>query len=507
MRKLYLRKYQNESPKWEHLRICPQEYTCCTSEMEDKLSQQSKLEFENLVDETSHFVRTTFVSRHKKFDEFFRELLENAERSLNDMFVRTYGMLYMQNSEVFQDLFTELKRYYTGGNVNLEEMLNDFWARLLERMFQLINPQYHFNEDYLECVSKYTDQLKPFGDVPRKLKVQVTRAFIAARTFVQGLTVGREVANRVSKVSPTPGCIRALMKMLYCPYCRGLPTVKPCNNYCLNVMKGCLANQADLDTEWNLFIDAMLLVAERLEGPFNIESVMDPIDVKISEAIMNMQENSMQVSAKVLCELRLLCCCMVTSRGKSFSTIFLSRLGKKLSRQLEIVTDIKEKLKLSKKFWSTLPYTICKDEQVTAGPSIEEDCWNGHTKARYLPEIMSDGLTNQINNPEVDVDITRPDTFIRQQIMALRVMTNKLKNAYNGNDVNFQDTSDETSGSGSGSGCTDDICPTEFDFITTEAPPVDSDRREVEASATQSGWSLQTLLVIFISLVLQRQWR
>jgi hypothetical protein len=60
---------------------------------------------------------------------------------------------------------------------------------------------------------------------------------------------------------------------------------------------------------------------------------------------------------------------------------------------------------------------------------------------------MNDGLTNQINNPEVDVDITRPDTFIRQQIMALRVMTNKLKNAYNGNDVNFQDTSKEPAAS------------------------------------------------------------
>lgn len=43
----------------------------------------------------------------------------------------------------------------------------------------------------------------------------------------------------------------------------------------------------------------MLNLAERLEGPFNFESVMDPIDVKISEAIMNMQENSMQVSQKV----------------------------------------------------------------------------------------------------------------------------------------------------------------------------------------------------------------
>lgn len=132
------------------------------------------------------------------------------------MFVRTYGMLYMQNSEVFQDLFTELKRYYTGGNVNLEEMLNDFWARLLERMFQLINPQYHFSEDYLECVSKYTDQLKPFGDVPRKLKIQVTRAFIAARTFVQGLTVGREVANRVSKVIEKSAIFLIDLPLLLC---------------------------------------------------------------------------------------------------------------------------------------------------------------------------------------------------------------------------------------------------------------------------------------------------
>uniref|UniRef100_A0A3Q1EF06 Glypican 6a n=1 Tax=Acanthochromis polyacanthus TaxID=80966 RepID=A0A3Q1EF06_9TELE len=166
----------------------------------------------------------------------------------NSMFTRTYGKLYMQNSEVFQDLFTELKRYYTGGNVNLEEMLNDFWSRLLERMFQLLNSQYHFTDDYLECVSKYTDQLKPFGDVPRKLKAQVTRAFIAARTFVQGLMVGREVVNIV------PACVRALTKMLYCPYCRGMPGLKPCHNYCHNVMRGCLANQADLDAEWNLFI-------------------------------------------------------------------------------------------------------------------------------------------------------------------------------------------------------------------------------------------------------------
>jgi len=45
--------------------------------------------------------------------------------------------------------------------------------------------------------------------------------------------------------------------------------------------------------------DSLSKVGERLEGPFNIESVVDPIDVKISDAIMNFQENNDEVSKKV----------------------------------------------------------------------------------------------------------------------------------------------------------------------------------------------------------------
>uniref|UniRef100_A0A8C7WYI9 Glypican 6a n=1 Tax=Oryzias sinensis TaxID=183150 RepID=A0A8C7WYI9_9TELE len=418
----------------EHLRVCPQGYTCCTSEMEEKLNQQSKLEFENMVEESSRHMRTTFISRHKKFDEFFLDLLDNSEKSLNSMFTRTYGKLYMQNSEVFQDLFTELKRYYTGGNVNLEEMLNDFWSRLLERMFQLLNSQYHFTDDYLECIGKIADVLKPFGDAPRRLKIQVTKAFIAARTFVQGLMVGREVANRVAKVNVAPACVRALTKMLYCPYCRGMAGLKPCHNYCHNVMRGCLANQADLDSEWNLFIDAMLLVANRLEGPDNIEAVIDPVDIKISEAIITMQENSMQVSAKVFQE-----CGQPKPSGLSRSTRGIDMLNSRFrpytpeQRPTSAAGTSLERLSHTLKFWSQNASNCYRCLVNT----VILFCF------RYFPEVVKEGLTNQINNPEVDVDITRPDTLIRQQIMALRVMTNKLKNAYNGNDIYFQDSSSQ----------------------------------------------------------------
>lgn len=64
----------------------------------------------------------------------------------------------------------------SGGSVSLSEVLSDFWSRLVERLFSLVNPQYQFSDDYLECVSKHAEQLQPFGDVPRKLRGQVCTA-------------------------------------------------------------------------------------------------------------------------------------------------------------------------------------------------------------------------------------------------------------------------------------------------------------------------------------------
>uniref|UniRef100_A0A672QGV8 Glypican 6b n=1 Tax=Sinocyclocheilus grahami TaxID=75366 RepID=A0A672QGV8_SINGR len=405
----------------DDLRVCAPQRTCCNAEMEENFSQRSSRDFEKLMDDTIHALT-----------EFFLELLENTERSLNEMFLRTYGKPYLQNAEVFQGLFTELKRYYTGGNVNLEEMLNDFWMRLLERMFQLLNSQYLITEDYLECIGKYMEQLKPFGDVPKKLKSQVTRAFIAARTFVQGLMVGREVANRVSKVTMSSACISGFTKMLYCSYCQGLFTLKPCNNYCLNVMKGCLANQADLDPEWSKYIGKTVLsgVADASSSARLLSHSTSCLEVFVAFGCSDMQSTPGKIDVDV----------KEIHDKELFNGLQYSCFSGRLYAILQ-VTDVKEKLKKFRKFWSSLPEAFCQEEHVAAAESAVDDCWNGHDKGRYVPEVLKDGLTNQAKNPEVGVDISRPDTLIRQQIMALKVMTNKLKNAYDGNDIYFQDSS------------------------------------------------------------------
>ena len=51
---------------------------------------------------------------------------------------------------------------------------------------------------------------------------------------------------------------------------------------------------------YNLFfLDNLISVGERLIGPFNIEAVVEPIDIKISDAIMNFQESGYEVTQKV----------------------------------------------------------------------------------------------------------------------------------------------------------------------------------------------------------------
>lgn len=52
----------------EHLRLCPQDYTCCSSQMEETLSLQSERDFLRAVEENSQFLLTTFTQRHRRFD-------------------------------------------------------------------------------------------------------------------------------------------------------------------------------------------------------------------------------------------------------------------------------------------------------------------------------------------------------------------------------------------------------------------------------------------------------
>ncbi|XP_075062594.1 glypican-2 isoform X2 [Mixophyes fleayi] len=443
----------------EHLRICPQEYTCCPSETEQRLSEESVRDLARIVNESVSYPMGVLTGARKKFQEFFLALLDSSEHSLSAMFVLSYGRLYSQNAVLFSTLFSELRAYYMGGGASrLADALSEFWAGLLERTLRLLLPHYELSADYMECAARRAEELRPFGDTPRKLRLQITRALGAARTLVQGLATGSDIVSRAAKAVPPPDCLRAAMRMWYCPLCRGYTGLLPCHGLCLNVMKGCLAHQADMDADWNSLIDGLQEVAERLTGPFNVEFATESISVKISEAIMTLQEESVQLTAQIFQS----CGTPPPARARrspqedpkrkfrvySNEEKPTSAAGTNIDR---LVSEVVSKLRPLRGLWKLLPLSLCSDHRVSAGLSNQEKCWNGQTRGRYLPQVTGDGLVNQINNPEVELPMSSSDPRTRQLGLQLRVVRSKLRAAYSGKDSDTQDAYDEGSG-GSGGG-------------------------------------------------------
>lgn len=434
---------------------------CCSADMEVRLQARARDKHEKATKETLERMHQVLSTRGARFHNFFKDLLATSKRGFHEMFKKTYGILYEQNAYVFTDLFKELENYYAKGTVDLDDAMDNFFNTLYQKMFTVLNSQYNFDNKYLECVGEHMKEMRPFGDVPQKLGVQIKRSFVATRAFSQALTVAADVLKNMQSLKPSVDCAAALTRMTVCPSCSGIAdNVLACGDMCANVMKGCLAQHAALDAEWNHFVEAVDKVADRLLGPFNIEMLVRPINLKISEAIMNFQENSHDVSQRVF-----------TGCGRP---VLGRRRRRRDNRELELeslnfdqetstddrastaaildklVKETRQRVRDSRQFWVYLPYKLCNDGLVVP-PSNTKECWNGTHVDEYKYPVSSNGETQTLN-PEVRSFGPRP-TIVRDQVFALTTITNRLKSAYNGQDVDWIDTEDtEWNGSGSGSG-------------------------------------------------------
>ena len=79
--------------------------------------------------------------------ELFKTLLQQSKEGFHQMFKQTYGVIYEQNSYVFNDLFVMLEGYFLRGKLDLTEMMDKFFNQLYQKMFTVINRQYDFNDE------------------------------------------------------------------------------------------------------------------------------------------------------------------------------------------------------------------------------------------------------------------------------------------------------------------------------------------------------------------------
>nr|XP_020642100.1 glypican-5-like isoform X2 [Pogona vitticeps] len=310
--------------------------------------------------------------------------------------------------EPVKELFTDISLYLLGAQTRVERAFFRFFDSLFPLVYsRLINPGItDLSEEYTECLRLTRQDINPFGRYSKEAVAELTKSLRASRMFNQALGMGIEVLNATEHTILTKECTRALVKMQYCPHCQGLTLIRPCEGYCLNVMRGCFASVSELDASWREYIYTLEYLTNEMAGAHDLELVLLGIRYTINEAILYAQLNGPQLSATVdkVCgqpeekEVKPLPDNIVQVKEiVEKPSITMAHSATVNNKRREFITYMKR----SRTLYASLADRLCDGDLVMKDSST---CWNGEDVVEsYTNRVVTNGLKAQIDNPELKV--------------------------------------------------------------------------------------------------------
>ncbi|XP_041899855.1 glypican-5 isoform X7 [Corvus kubaryi] len=379
----------------------------------------------------------------------FEMLIRLAENYTSTLFCNAYRNMAAEATVPVQEFFTDVGLFLFGTDVSTEEFVNRFFDTLFPVVYNhVLNPgPTDISLEYGECLRVARRDIRPFGNIPKKAIGQMGRALLPSRTFLQALNLGIEVINTTDHLHFSKDCSRALLRMQYCPHCQGLTLSKPCMGYCLNIIRGCLADVAEVDLHWRGYIQSLEELSRAMSGAYNIEHVLLNFHSLVNDALVQAQINGPELSEQV----HKMCGPPVRKPkefpGCSFDQNKDNQVLKMFSRDSEetltnrrnaqgnrseriagnncsLLMSGEEKMSLSFKgrpffsvefishlrlyraFYGGLADQLCGNELAAADGL---PCWNGEDVVRsYTHRVVGSGIKAQSANPEVKVKGTDP---------------------------------------------------------------------------------------------------
>ncbi|KAL0115611.1 hypothetical protein PUN28_010847 [Cardiocondyla obscurior] len=426
---------------------------CCGEEMEERLRQQARADFHNLIHHHSRSLQGLLATTADSLRETVIVLLQRSENKTLVMFDHVYRSMAVQSRSSIRSLYQAMTDYVSPANTpdnlqqpltreTLQERINDFFTRLFPIAYHYaINPhrdQQDFTDKFKSCLYERIDEIQPFGDTPQDIFKKIGKSLEATRILVQALTLGKTVLDKTDNVlfgaaggsSPQQeACYDALLRMTYCPKCKGIgKAVRPCSGFCTNVVRGCLTEPAsELDLAWSGYVETVerLVAAVSSNTDYhglNVRYAVRELDSRISDAIMHAMEDGPRLEEKV----RKVCGrsellpvdekgpgspdaaakSSASSTGEVHAAASSPHAQDDLLNQLhkQLVNFLASVLR-SRIFYGTLADAICEDYP-------DKRCWNGERVGEYTKTVVDSSLNAQRYNPEFTVSMTSmPATY------------------------------------------------------------------------------------------------
>ncbi|XP_051549055.1 glypican-5-like [Myxocyprinus asiaticus] len=426
--------------------------TCCTRKMEESYYAAAKRD--TLQDIFSYSLELKFLilGHASSLQDTFQSLLSFTLNQTYSLFDSTYQPISQDARPIVSTLFSELGFYLRGdANISVERSVDIFFDKLFPLVYQnLVNPGLGspvsiWSAEGSECLRATRHDINPFGSHPQALFQELSRALSTGRALSWALVVGGEVLNTTEMMVLAHQCGRALVRMHFCPHCRGLTLIRPCRGLCLNVMRGCLAGLAELDGPWQRYVAFLEGLSRTQAGGYELELALLHIRERINDAIITAQLQGPHLSAVV----GKVCGSLTESVSSTPIISTLRSPGHLVNQTVELQTSVtssspttldtgnlREHITLKRRslplkpskngkhrslkniskefmgyiqryktFFSNLPEMLCDGEVVMD----ENTCWSGEDVVEsYTGHVVGNGLQAQRHNPEIKVKIADP---------------------------------------------------------------------------------------------------
>ncbi|XP_015519678.1 division abnormally delayed protein [Neodiprion pinetum] len=390
--------------------------SCCSSDMEHRIRNQAKSDFQNLMHHHSRTLQGLLASTADAIRDTVTVLVRHSENRTLTLFNQVYRTMAVETYPSVKSLYRDIVNYVAPENTpdslqqpRTRDMLYLSFLNFFDELFptafhRAVDPlKQDFSKDFKSCLREAVDSIKPFGDIPKQISQSVVKSLEATRVLIQALTLGKNVLDKTdgalfsSQTAQQTACFEALQRMTYCSKCHGIASdIRPCSALCINVIRGCLIEPASqFDMAWSGYVESVERLVIAIDGRnnplgLNVESAIRQLDTRISDAIMHAMENGPELKEKVraACD-RTKLVDFVPSNTTTMDPVASYKVpaGLRLGNFLASVGR-------SRSFYGTLADTICEDYP-------DKHCWNGDRVGDYMKTIVDSSLTAQKYNPEL----------------------------------------------------------------------------------------------------------
>ncbi|XP_024941502.1 division abnormally delayed protein isoform X2 [Cephus cinctus] len=405
---------------------------CCDPQTEERIKQQARSDFHYQIHHHSRSHQGLLAITADALRDSMTSLARQSENKTLNLFNQVYRSMAVQSRPSIKALYQAMIDYVAPSNtpVNLEQpltrsMLKERFSEFFTKLFPIayhhaVNPhQQDFSPKFKSCLYEIVDRIKPFGDIPDQISASMAKSLEATRVLIQALDLGKTVLDKTDTVLFSgsrlhqEACNDALMKMTYCPKCKGITEeVEPCHSLCTNVMRGCLTQPAsEMDPAWSGYVYIVERLVAAVDGPTNVlelntERAMRQLDTHISDAIMHAMEDGPALEEKVrtACGRAELNSAVTTTNSDDSSAATLTVVDASTlpspftprtpPNQLHVqLGNFLASVERSRTFYGNLADTICEEYP-------DKHCWNGERIGEYTKTVVDSSLGAQKYNPE-----------------------------------------------------------------------------------------------------------